>query len=375
MTDPHSGAVAEGYARLPEDLLHDLLEGAGELVREVERLLGANLDNQDQLRAALEEFGLLNKLRERPAGTLSGVDGGFAIERTASVDLLLSVAVGVEGLAEGTTYWEGTQYEWWSRVGKHDLEAERLCRGTMVAQELAILANAPHDFRILDGSHLTPVIQLNSALTMRSDELRREGARIWDRLQTTEALAAMAADEHVVAMPKYDSSRAICDRLETHLGTDVPGDDKLLMSLLLQPDEYTEPQQVAVEPWSQLHFDSGGREHDEWAESLQDVIRPLIDRELSFTYFKPDPLSPAFRIEIKRGAPSATLDGFLNSLKQQMTGPFVREPYPQYLADVMAKSVGLGLSALHSSVQLELSRNGRADLAELLLTSYRTEGI
>lgn len=375
MTDLHSGAIAEGYARLPEDLLHDLLDGAGELVREVERLLGANLDNQDRLRTALEELGLLETLQERPAGTLSGIDGGFAIERTASVDLLLSVAVGVEGLAEGTTHWEGTQYEWWSRVGKHDLEAERLCRGAMVAQELAILASAPHDFRILDGSHLTPVIQLNSALTMRSDELRREGVRIWGRLDTTAALAAMASEERIVAMPKYDSSRAICDQLEAHVRTDVPGDDKLLMSLLLQPDEYTPPQQVAVEPWSQLHFDSGDQEHDGWAAAFEEAIQPLVDRELSFTYFKPDPLSPAFRIEIKRGASMATLDGVLSTLKNQMTGPFVREPYPQYLADVMAKSVGLGLSALHSSVQLELSRSGRADLAELLLTSYRTEGV
>lgn len=375
MTDLHRGVIAEGYARLPEDLLHDLLDDAGRLVGEVERLLGTNLDNQDQLRRALEDLGLVTMLRERPAGTLSGIDGGYAIERTASVDLSLSVAVGVEGLAEGTTYWEGTQYAWWSRVGKHDIEAERLCRGTMVAQELAITANAPHDFRILDGSHLTPVIQLNSALTMSSDELRHECARIWDRLQTTDALAAMASDEQIVAMPKYDSSRAICDRLEARAGTDVPGDDKLLMSLLLRPDEYTEPQQVAVEPWARLHFDSGGQEHEEWAEAFQSVVQPLVDRELSFTYFKPDPLSPAFRIEIKRGVPMATVETILSTLKKQMTGPFVREPYPQYLADVMAKSVGIGLSALQSSVQLELSRSGRAELAELLLTSYRTEGV
>jgi len=53
----------------------------------------------------------------------------------------------------------------------------------------------------------------------------------------------------------------------------------------------------------------------------------------------------------------------------------VREPYPQYLADVMAKSVGLGLTAMQSAVQLALSGDGSPEMAELLIHSYRTEGV
>lgn len=376
MNGVRTGMVQEGYARLPEDLLHDLLGGADELVDEVERLLGSNLDKQDELREALESAGVVRQLREREQGTVCGVDGGFAIERTSSVDISLGVAVGVEGLSSSTTHWGGTQYEWWSRVGKHDLEGERLCRGVMVAQELKILKDAPHDFRILDGSHLTPVIQLNSALTVRSDDLREEAARVWTRLETLEGLRQMAVDDHIVAMPKYDSSRVIADGiLESRVDFDVPGDDKLLMSLLLRPGEFTEPHQVQPEPWTQLHFDSRSESGKQIAEDFESAIEPLRGRQLNFSYFKPDELSPAFRIEAKRGAPIEVIEQFLTTLKYQMTGPFVREPYPQYLADVMAKSVGLGLSALHSSVQLALSRADRPELAELLLTSYRTEGV
>jgi hypothetical protein len=69
------------------------------------------------------------------------------------------------------------------------------------------------------------------------------------------------------------------------------------------------------------------------------------------------------------------LDAVCSTIAGQITGPFVREPYPQYLADVMAKSVGLGLSALQTAVQLGLSNTGRPEIARLLLHSYRTEGV
>ena len=61
--------------------------------------------------------------------------------------------------------------------------------------------------------------------------------------------------------------------------------------------------------------------------------------------------------------------------RSQITGPFVREPYPQYLADVMAKSVGLGLSALHTAAQFQVSNLGNPEVARILAHSYRTEGI
>jgi hypothetical protein len=78
---------------------------------------------------------------------------------------------------------------------------------------------------------------------------------------------------------------------------------------------------------------------------------------------------------MKEGLPASELDAICSTLAGQITGPFVREPYPQYLADVMAKSVGLGLSALQSAVQLALGGLGRPEIAELLLHSYRTEGV
>lgn len=371
----NGGISHEGYARLPEDLLQELLAGAGGMVEEAQDLLAPALDRREELRKGLDDLGLVRRYADVPTDTLSGIDGGFAVERTAAVDLILSVAVGVEGLAQTTTEWDGTQYEWFSRVALHDPENERLARGVMVAQELAILRRAPHALRILDGSHLTLVIQLNTALTAFSSQVRSEARRVWERLGTVEALRVASTEPSIIAVPKYDSSRDIVEQLGAHLGDDIHGDDKYLMTLLLEPGEFTAPLQVPERPWRQLHFDAREQSDEDLRDALEESIAPLKARELAFTYFKPDIFSPAFRVELKRSLSDGDLDRICSTLARQMTGPFVREPYPQYLADVMAKSVGLGLSALQSAVQLGLTGLGRPEIAEFLIRSYRTEGV
>jgi hypothetical protein len=364
----------EGYARLPEDLLQELLEGAGEVVDNVHQLLGPALDKRDDLRRALEQLGLVQQYIPVEPATLSGVDGGFAVERTVAVDLVLSVAVGVEGLAGDTTPWDGTQYKWWTHVMKHDSDSERLARGVMVAQELEVIHKAPHGLRILDGSHLTLVIQLNSGLTSMSHEVRREARKVWESLSTSDALAAVCSETEIVAMPKYDSSRVVTEQLEAALGEPIPGDDKYLMGLLLEPGELVTPQRVPNDPWSLLHFDARQGDED-LRDAFEAAIAPLQERSIAFTYFKPEEFAPAFRIEVKHPTKQAHLDVVCSTIASQITGPFIREPYPQYLADVMAKSVGLGLSALKTAVQLGLGSLGRPEIAELLIQSYRTEGV
>lgn len=368
-------ATREGYARLPEDLLRDLLQGADAIVDAVSSMLSPAIERREELRSALDDLGLIRRMSPTPASTICGVDGGFAVERTAAVDLLLSVGVGVEGLSDSTTAWSSPQYEWWARADSHDVENERLCRGVMVAQELAIISNAPHDLKILDGSHLTLVIQLNSSITSFSQAVREEVRRVWDRLGVVDALHRTCRDASIVAMPKYDSSRVVVEMLQRTTGETLAGDDKHVLSLLLEPGEYIVPQQVPEEPWMLLHFDARTKQDQPVVDGLTKAIEPLVDRDIDFTYFKPDELSPAFRIETKRSVTDTMLNEMLSTIAGQITGPFVREPYPQYLADVMAKSVGLGLSAVMTAVQLALSATGRPELAEFLVRSYRTEGV
>lgn len=360
---------------MPEDLLKDLLEGAGNVVDEVVSLLTPVLDSREHLRRGLQDLGLIQTFEVSDPSSIAGVDGGFVVERTSAVDLSLVVAVGVEGLGPTTTIWDSTQYEWWTNVARHDTDADRLARGVMVASEISILEAAPHHFRILDGSHLTLVIQLNSALSSESRDVRQEARRVWTRLGTANGLAAVCSTPNVVAMPKYDSSQTIVNRLEEQLGLPMSGDDKYLMGLVLEPGELLVPQQMPEDPWHSLHFNAGSVADRDIEDAFTTAILPLKERKLMFTYFKPDAFSPAFRLEIKSEPGQVDLDLLCSTLSSQITGPFIREPYPQYLADVMAKSVSLGISALQTAVQLGLSSMGRPEISEMLLRSYRTEGI
>ena len=278
----------EGYARLPEDLLRDLLTSADEVADSVLAILGPALDGREEMRGALNALGLVRTPAEAEPMTVCGVDGGYAVERTAALDLALCVAVGVEGLAAGTTTWESNQYRWWTRADKHQPDTERLARGVMVAQELAILSDAPHDLRVLDGSHLTLVIQLNTALSCFTDSLRRAAADEWQKLDTARALRVATTSHAIVAMPKYDSSRELTDRIQDELDTEIPGDDKHLMSLLLEPGQQTVPLQVPNDPWAKLHLSPGGTDVVRLAEEFDEAVAPLRDRAIEFWYFKPD---------------------------------------------------------------------------------------
>ena len=52
---------------------------------------------------------------------------------------------------------------------------------------------------------MTLGIQLNSALTVHSKELRTEAKRVWTGLDTVNALFEVVTNEKIIAMPKYDS--------------------------------------------------------------------------------------------------------------------------------------------------------------------------
>lgn len=369
------------YARLPADLLAQLLGEAPAAAQRVKDLLEPALLQRDAMRQAAEELDLLRACVPAIPTTLCAVDGGFAVERTIAVDMVMSVAVGVEGfLPEGTTSpWNDNQYDAFHTVLLHDEGNERLARGTMLTQELGILADAPQDVRIYDGSHLTPVIQLNSAMSSRSHDVNDAFVEHALAKGLLESFIAFVGNPQVVAMPKYDSSRQIADILSTHLNASIPGDDRYIAGLLLRGGEYTRPERVSGPHWRELHFTGApGTASDTsgLAFEMNAAVQPLRDMSLYFTYWKPFDDSPAYRIEMKPEleASAHSLAVVFDALKFQTAQPFVREPYPQYLADVMAKSVGLGLNAMQAAAHLQLTRSSR-DVANQLIHSYRTEGV
>ena len=394
------------YAHLPEDLIQKMLEAVPRTVEKMEKMLGAQDEPIQAGIRALRNRNIICKLRPQtpPINSLMAADGGQVIERMSGMDLLLAVAVGVEGLHnKAGDGWRdnSNQYEQWQTVMPHDEATPRLCQGAMFLMEIGVLAGATHEIRIMDGAHFTPLLKINSMLSAKEEHAGEEYvAALRGFLSETykkiipdipDIISSALNDPGIIAIAKYSSSR---DVLDSHVrGAGIHGitlDDKTFFALGLASDEYTKPMSVGQSGeerrkiWNDLHLHCNLdiEEKEELNERLEKAIHPIRTKkgkeekesELFFTYYKPYDNGPAYRIECKRSLAEDTdrFERVLAGIKQQIVYPDIREPFPQYLADLMAKSVSGGLHALQDAVRLSLVHEAKsADRVDLLF-SYRS---
>jgi hypothetical protein len=376
------------HVYLPDDLLEEILEETSSVSSSISEIFEQITRQRQQMREQLLTGGRIGRAADlvepTQSPTVAAIDGGLAIERSLGADTVLVVAVGVEGLIpEERRRWSGVQYTHWQRVIVHEggETSRRFALGVMAALELEILAAAPHDVIILDGSHLTPVIGLNSMLSLSDNALSNLASQLLVEHQTVEYLGVAMRRPSIVAMVKYDASR---DLTQTWLSAfECAYDDRTMMTMLLEADEFTEPVQVGQTPrsresWEKLHITVASPNFSnkpEVEQRFEDELEHVQQRNIFFTYYKPHEWAPAYRIELKRDAAEspAHLAGVLCAVKDQVLSPEIREPYPQYLADIMAKSVGDGMSALRTAVFHELGDSDASEYMRLIAQSYRTE--
>lgn len=402
------------YAHLPEDLIKKMLEAVPRTVHKMENMLGAQGEPVEAGIKALKNKNLICKLAPQTVSinSIIAADGGQVIERMSGVDLLLAVAVGVEGLhSKEDAGWSGnsSQYEQWQTVMSHDEATPRLCQGAMFLMELGVLAGATHKIRIMDGAHFTPLLKINSMLSAREEHAGKEYvtalrsflSETYQKIipDIPDMISDALNDPSIIAIAKYSSSRDILDSHVRDAGIDgITLDDKTFFALGLDSDEYTKPMSVGQSKeekrkiWNDLHIrcNLDIPEKDELNESLENAIRPVLteiriqgetqqkESDLFFAYYKPYTNGPAYRIECKRSL-AQDAGGFervLASIKQQIVYPDIREPFPQYLADLMAKSVSGGMHALQDAVRLSLTSEMNSEMNSVkrldLLFSYRS---
>ncbi len=393
------------YAHLPEELLGKILESIPNTVNKMNGMF----DIQDEpIKAGIDDLrgrGMIEKLTSTDySNSLMAADGGMILEKMTGTDLLLAVAVGVEGLSEDSTQkWgaEGNQYYQWQTVLPHDEANARLLQGVMFLMELSVLANAEHEIRIMDGTHFTPIIKINSLLSADGEKagpIYTEALR--DFLRETykkiipdipDIIKAAFGDDKIVALAKYSSSRDVIDAfLSVHK---INLDDKTFFSLALAPDEYLKPLSVGQseeerrKTWDDLRINSNlellDNEQELLNKALVEAINPIRTRdkftgksklsEIFYTYYKPYEDGPAYKLEIKRSLAEdkKRLEKYLFSIKRQIVFPEIREPYPQYLVDLMAKNVAGGMFAIQEAIRL--SPDLKLDKGKFnLLFNYRT---
>lgn len=380
------------YADLPDEVLQQVLGKTAEVAEGVRVLFTRVDERKEAMRDTLLADGRIRRLSDLPpcaAASVAAVDGGAAIEKSLGADTALAIAVGIEGLTDApTAFWPGVQYAAWQKTLPHEGDAtSTTCRGVMTALELDVLRHAPHEVVLLDGAHLTPVIALNALLSVAHEGLRAEIAEVLRERGTAEALLDVMTRPECVAVVKYDGSR---DLSHTWLPVEIRGpgiglDDRTTMSLLLEAGEFTEPQSVALTQQSKSNWLAKRIEvltpvdaaREAVRVALNDAVDLVRDDRLLATYFKPHAWSPAFRLEIKPEVAEdpARLSSVLTAVRAQVVSPEIREPYPQWVADRMAKSVGDALVALRTAVNFDLADSGLGEYVSLVAHSYRTEGL
>lgn len=390
------------YAHLPEELLNHILENVPATVNKMNMLFEVQDKPIQNGIGKLREKGLIAKNdSEEFSNSLIAVDGGVVLEKMTGTDILLAVAVGVEGLGEDKNagWKEGkNQYYQWQTVLAHDEANPRLCQGVMFLMELSVLASAEHEIRIMDGTHFTPLLKINSLLSAKEDHAGPQYTdALKDFLRETykkiipdipDIVQAALGDDRIISNAKYSSSRDVIEAVLQEEGINV--DDKTFFSLALDEDEYLIPLSVGQSRgeqqkiWNDLHITCNMNipEKDELNKRFDRIVYLLRTKDkepgdkrsmLYYTYYKPYQDGPALRIELKKSLAEDTkrLKRCLRSIKRQIVFPEIREPYPQYLVDLMAKNVSGGLFAIQEAIRL--SPDLKLDGSKMnLLFNYRT---
>jgi len=368
----------EHYAHLPEELMEKILKAVPDTVEKMNKMFEIQ---EEPLKNAIDSIRQSNMTKKITATDFStsliAVDGGVVIDRMTGSDLLLAVAVGVEGLStDPGTQWGAAknQFYQWQTVLPHEEATARLAQGVMFLMELSVLAQANHEIRIMDGTHFTPILKINSMLSAKEDNAGPEYIKaLKDFLRETyqkiipdipDIVRETLQNHAIIANAKYSSSRDILDEYVHNY--DIVVDDKTFFSLALSENEYLCPLSVGQSKnerrkiWNDLHIKCNLDipERDDLNESFENILYPIITKgkksELYFTYYKPYTDGPAYRIELKKELALDTkrLERVLLSLRHQIVFPEILEPYPQYLVDLMAKSVASGLFAIQEGIKL-----------------------
>ena len=359
----------QDYATLPGQLINEILSNVDPMARRASSLLHIDRDQVDALMNRLRQSGLIGVIGETEyiSQSVMAVDGSNAVEKMAAADMLIAVAVGVEGMRPGndTAVWHGqNQYIAWSDLLPHEECNIRLLQGAMHLMEMKILSESDYEIMIMDGPHITPILKLNSLLSIQ----KREGVyreyvpalrRFMDQrlkkeiTNLPEMFKQVYQDPRIISVIKYSSSRDFLEGV-AQITEETKLDDKAFFSVALQENEYTKPQpfgQSVAEKgmWDDVHIkvnkrftaeaESMNKLFEEALESIKPRNTPEHSSSLYYLYFKINDRL-AYRIEIKEGLArdQAALETVLYSLKRQTAFPFMIEPIPQFIADTMAKN-------------------------------------
>jgi hypothetical protein len=372
-----TGLATDSYElSLPADMLESVLRDADRMAADTMALLEPLAQQRDRLRAVLrdrEQIITVPAQDQRLA--LGAVDGGSVVDQLYAADRIVVCALVAEGMHTIRT--GEVHHSVWTQVLSHQGDLDRLASAVMTCLELSLLSGISYQVRIFDGSHQTPVIALNSALSSANPRVRATTARIVEETGAVEALRLLCHDAdgaQIVGLPKADSSAEFCDIYRHDYGFDLPAvTDRVLATEVLERGEMLRPRKP--ESWHRLHIlsrrnttDDAEQESDpgvaqhvrKIAEKLDAAIEPLrhcrdAGQGIGVTYLKPHSSDTCVKVEFKASAGADHGTWLASVLSGEVPGPHMQEPYGQFVADLWAKNISTAAEALAAATLHKMS--------------------
>lgn len=345
---------------LPEELVTDILGD----IEECADFAAGVLDSADEFEEIREELdGKINIAN--PSGltydSVGGVDGSYtAIEGAGmSIGLCSAVCAG-----KHFTYTK----EVFPSPDSQDLGVA--CQGIGTMLEMKIAAESSEDLIIYDGSFVSALVNLNQLLG-RINETRQTLWSVIDpimeRLYQDDNYPLRALrDTTIVGSPKQSSSTYFLDRHYPEYVNQFS--DRAFFSLVLEPNEY-----ITIDrKESGTNYGRGSDYVNEYDAKLVESFYDTTGFKVCF--YKPEPWSRAYRLEIPRTHSETEYEKIIRSFGQEIVDPAMLEPYPQWLADTLCKKIVEMTDVMKEGIQNRLSDEGYdSEDVNALLRGYRTE--
>jgi len=367
-----SASSTSSFADLPDALVRELLDRAIPVAADVQQRVNALRSAQSQLRGQAQSSGLIRRkadLDVAPEPSVVGIDGSYQIHRLTALDLCAAAAVAVEGtVKEARRYWPEPHHRIWVEGIPHQGQPAGILRALMVAMELELAAEAPHDLVLLDGSFASVIIYINQGVTQLAQVAPQLAGAIRERWESGllfRSLLTLLSSNCTVAVPKFTSKNELVSQASIYVPQDTDG--RTLATLILEPGEYTKP----------LLLDKPESREDYHLPSPADNVKLNSAMEgIHVIYFRPYGWTSALRLEVPNAISNSPtrLSIVLEGITRQFFSPAVFEPYPLFLADRMVKSLGAGVQVVEQSVAQHVA-GASVDIETtlLFLQNYRTE--
>lgn len=357
---------------------------AGRVDQEFATLVNAKEHLREELVASGDILRYESTVPDLPK-SMCAVDGARIREQVYAVDLLYACAAAAD--ARFVTEKPKVEPLVWADAFRHMDGTEALVQTAMGALEVTVASRAPHEVVALDGSFVTPIIALQSALFAKQPEVRDAAADLLldEDLSPLKAFRALLEKPAgaLLALTKSDSARAYADKYAERFGIRLGVSDRVLAATVLQPGEMLAPRRMFELAGQSLNEVKGSAKVRRAADELAALISLTASRATAgnarTTYFKPHGAHTVIRFEYftPEGTDAQTGNEtamrFAAIINADTRAPHLLEPFCQYAVDAEVKTISTGARALKQSMMANLPADRAAAYRTLLAENYRTK--